>query len=77
MADNPSTNDASNASGVYRIDVKSDEALAQWGKKLDVTAAQLKEAVAAVGDKAPDVEMHLKGTRASTNDDQIEKAGGA
>ncbi|KTT14986.1 DUF3606 domain-containing protein [Pseudacidovorax intermedius] len=77
MADNPSTNDASNASGVDRIDVKSDEALAQWGKKLDVTAAQLKEAVAAVGDKAPDVEMHLKGTRASTNDDQIEKAGGA
>ncbi|WP_295381723.1 DUF3606 domain-containing protein [Pseudacidovorax intermedius] len=71
-----SSDDSTRADGIERIDVDSPEALARWGRKLDVTAAQLKEAVAAVGDKAPDVEMHLKGTRASTNDDQVDKAGG-
>ena len=70
------SNDSTRADGIERIDVDSPEALERWGRKLDVTAAQLKEAVAAVGDKAPDVEMHLKGTRASTNDDQVDKAGG-
>ncbi|MBO9644399.1 MAG: DUF3606 domain-containing protein [Pseudacidovorax sp.] len=71
----PST-DSTRSDGIERIDVDSPEALERWGRKLDVTAAQLKEAVASVGDKAPDVEMHLKGTRASTNDDQVDKAGG-
>ncbi|WP_234196832.1 DUF3606 domain-containing protein [Pseudacidovorax sp. NFM-22] len=70
------SNDSTRADGIERIDIESPEALERWGRKLDVTAAQLKEAVAAVGDKAPDVEMHLKGTRASTNDDQVDKAGG-
>ncbi|MBP6896009.1 MAG: DUF3606 domain-containing protein [Gammaproteobacteria bacterium] len=70
------SNDSARADGIERIDVDSPEALERWGRKLDVTAVQLKEAVAAVGDKAPDVEMHLKGTRASTNDDQVDKAGG-
>lgn len=70
------SNDSTRADGIERIDVDSPEALERWGRKLDVTASQLKEAVAAVGDKAPDVEMHLKGTRASTNDDQVDKAGG-
>jgi hypothetical protein len=70
----PST-DSTRGDGIERIDVNSQESLQKWERKLDVTAAQLKEAVSAVGDKAPDVEMHLKGTRASTNDDQIDKAG--
>lgn len=69
------TTDSARNDGIERIDVNSDEALQRWERKLNVTAAQLKEAVTAVGDKAPDVEMHLKGTRASTNDDQIDKAG--
>ncbi|SIQ54883.1 DUF3606 domain-containing protein [Pseudacidovorax sp. RU35E] len=69
------TTDSTRNDGIERIDVNSDEALQRWERKLNVTAAQLKEAVTAVGDKAPDVEMHLKGTRASTNDDQIDKAG--
>ncbi|MET3515843.1 hypothetical protein ABIC63_003629 [Pseudacidovorax sp. 1753] len=70
------SDDSTRADGIERIDVDSPEALERWGRKLDVTAAQLKEAVSAVGDKAPDVEMHLKGTRASTNDDQVDKAAG-
>ncbi len=60
--------------GPARIDTRSADSLAEWSKKLDVTEQQLKDAVAAVGDLAPDVEMHLKGSRATTNDDQIEKS---
>ena len=60
-----------------RIDLNSDTSLAEWAKKLDVTEAQLKEAVAAVGERATDVEMHLKGSRSTTNTERVEEAGGA
>lgn len=53
------------------IDVNNPAQLAEWAKKLDVTDEQLQEAVAAVGDLAPDVEMHLKGTRSTTNSERI------
>ncbi|RZL39927.1 MAG: DUF3606 domain-containing protein [Rubrivivax sp.] len=49
------------------INVQEDAELRDWAKKFDVTQEQLKEAVAAVGNLAADVEMHLKGSRASTN----------
>ena len=58
-----------------RIDVNDLAASEEWARKLDVTAAQLREAVAAVGDKAADVEMHLKGSRSSTNADRIDELG--
>lgn len=58
-----------------RIDVHDSESLARWTSELDTTAEQLKDAVAQVGDKAADVEMHLKGTRSTTNKDRIEEAG--
>lgn len=58
-----------------RIDVKDEQALQQWAKKLDATPEQLREAVQAVGDKAPDVEMHLKGVRSTTNEDRVHEAG--
>jgi len=58
-----------------RIDVNDPAASEEWARKLDVTAAQLREAVAAVGDKAADVEMHLKGSRSSTNADRIDELG--
>jgi len=59
-----------------RIDVNDEQALQEWARKLDCTAMQLRDAVAKVGDKATDVEMHLKGTRSTTNDDRIEELGG-
>ncbi len=59
-----------------RIDVNDEQALAQWAKKLDATAMQLRDAVKQVGDRATDVEMHLKGTRSTTNDDRVEESGG-
>ncbi|MBA2676397.1 DUF3606 domain-containing protein [Ramlibacter sp.] len=59
-----------------RIDVNDEQVLAQWAKKLDATAMQLRDAVKQVGDRATDVEMHLKGTRSTTNDDRVEESGG-
>jgi len=58
-----------------RIDLNDTAASEEWTKKLDVTTMQLREAVDAVGDKATDVEMHLKGTRSTTNADRIDELG--
>ena len=58
-----------------RIDVTDEAACEQWAKKLDTTKMQLHDAVAAVGDKAADVEMHLKGSRSTTNVDRIDELG--
>ena len=57
-----------------RIDLMSDASLAEWAKKLDVTESQLKDAVSQVGDRATDVEMHLKGTRSTTNQERVAEA---
>ena len=57
-----------------RIDLNDKAKCEQWVRKLNITQEQLREAVGAVGDNASDVEMHLKGSRATTNDDKIEKA---
>lgn len=59
-----------------RIDLQDEQAAAHWAKKLDATPEQLREAVEAVGDKAADVEMHLKGTRSTTNSDRVKELGG-
>lgn len=59
-----------------RIPVDDEQALAQWARKLDATPEQLREAVQAVGDKAADVEMHLKGVHSTTNADRVHEAGG-
>ncbi len=60
-----------------RIDVDDPQACAHWARKLDCTEAQLREAVGAVGDKAGDVEAHLKGSRSTTNSDRVRELGGA
>ena len=59
-----------------RIDVNDDHALAGWAKKLDATPEQLREAVRTVGDRAADVEMHLKGARSTSNSDRVHELGG-
>jgi hypothetical protein len=46
-----------------RIDVSQDFELRDWSKKFGVSQEQLKEAVAAVGDRADKVEEHLKGRK--------------
>ena len=57
-----------------RIDVQHDDELQAWSRKLDTTPQQLKEAVQAVGDRAADVEMHLKGVRSTSNRERVSKA---
>ena len=59
-----------------RIEQDQPQALERWAKKLDATPDQLREAIAAVGDKATDVEMHLKGARSTTNSDRVRELGG-
>ena len=59
-----------------RIDLDDAQAAAAWAKRLDATPEQLREAVRAVGNKAADVEMHLKGTRSTTNSDRVRELGG-
>ncbi|MBC7514026.1 MAG: DUF3606 domain-containing protein, partial [Herminiimonas sp.] len=58
-----SDNKTASAIDQVRIDIAQPSELESWSKKLDATPAQLKEAVAAVGDLASEVEMHLKGSR--------------
>jgi hypothetical protein len=68
---------ASDPPGVQpdRIDLNDPEACAAWARRLDATEEQLREAVTAVGDKAADVEMHLKGTHSTTNSDRVKELG--
>ena len=58
-----------------RIDISDPAACAQWAKKFDTTEQQLRDAVKAVGDKAADVEMHLKGSHSTTNADRMDELG--
>lgn len=67
---------APNSTSPDSIDLQSDQSMREWANKLDVTEAQLKEAVSAVGDRATDVEMHLKGSRSITNVDRTMQASG-
>lgn len=62
---------------IERIDVNNEQALDTWANKLDATSEQIREAVAAVGDHPDDVELHLKGSRASINSERVaaQKAG--
>jgi Protein of unknown function (DUF3606) len=68
--------DKSNSGGQdrTRINVHEDYELRDWAKKFDSTPEQIREAVKAVGDRAADVEMHLKGSHATTNADQEARA---
>jgi methyl-accepting chemotaxis protein len=57
-----------------RIDLQRGDELKQWARKLDASEAQIKEAVQAVGDRASDVEEHLKGSRSTTNAERTRQA---
>jgi|GEM_PF-2909084 hypothetical protein len=59
------------AQNIERIDVNSEQALGTWTKKLNATPEQIRDAVAEVGDRSDDVELHLKGSRASTNSERV------
>ena len=46
-----------------RIDVSQDYELRDWAEKFGVSKEQVKAAVKAVGDRATDVEKHLRGSK--------------
>ena len=71
MPDNPSIRSGSDRE---RINVNQEHELRHWAKKFDTTPEQIKEAVQAVGDRVDKVEMHLKGSRSTSNSDR-EKRG--
>ena len=56
------------------IDANDDASVVAWAKKLDTTPEQIRVAVEAKGPLAADVEMHLKGSHATTNADQEARA---
>lgn len=56
------------------IDVNDKAACESWVHKLNVTHEQLREAIDAVGGNPTEVEMHLKGSRATTNAEKTKKA---
>ena len=58
-----------------RIDLQDKQAVERWARQLDATPVQLREAVQAVGDKVADVELHLKGSRSSSNSERVHEAG--
>jgi len=68
------TGSSSDGSVPDRIDSTSEEAVAEWARKLDATEMQIRDAVAEVGNRATDVEMHLKGSRSTTNLDRVDEA---
>jgi hypothetical protein len=59
------SDDKTKASGQdrKRINVNQDYEVRDWSKKFGVTPDRLKDAVAAVGDRAEKVEAYLKGGR--------------
>ena len=56
------------------VNLEDPDSVARWVKELDTTESQLRDAVAQVGTKGADVEMHLKGARSSTNEDRMQQA---
>lgn len=55
----------------HRIDVAREDEVREWAKKFDASPQQIKDAVQAVGDRADDVEMHLKGSRSTETADRV------
>jgi len=68
---------AGSAAPAERIDRNDPAQLRQWARQLDASPEQVEEAIDAVGDKLADVEMHLKGTRSTSNAERMDDAPGA
>lgn len=58
-----------------KIDAKSAADVAQLARKLDATVEQVEEAIRAVGPNASDIELHLKGSRSTTNAERTDATG--
>jgi hypothetical protein len=54
----------------------SEQEIERLADELDASPAQIREAIAAVGPRPADIEMHLKGSRSTSNSDRVHDAGG-
>jgi len=54
----------------------SDAQIQSWADEFDATVEQVREAIEAVGPRQADIELHLKGSRSSSNSDRMRDAGG-
>ncbi len=52
----------------------TDAQIAAWATEFDVTESQVREAIVAVGVRGSDIELHLKGSRSSSNSDKVHDA---
>ena len=53
----------------------SDDDIRRWADEFDATPDQIREAIRAVGPRPADIELHLKGSRSSSNSDRVHDAG--
>ena len=67
------SNDARKRSGKdhHRIDIAREDEVREWATKFDASPQQIKDAVKAVGARADDVELHLKGSRSTETGDRV------
>ena len=52
-----------------------DNEIQRMADELDASPEQIREAIAAVGPRQADIEMHLKGSRSTSNSDRVHDAG--
>jgi hypothetical protein len=53
----------------------SEQEIERLANEFDASPEQIREAIAAVGPRPADIEMHLKGSRSSSNSDRVHDAG--
>jgi len=53
----------------------SEDDIQRLAHELDASPEQIREAIAAVGPRQADIEMHLKGSRSTSNSDRVHDAG--
>jgi len=54
----------------------SEDVIQRLAEEFDASPAQIREAITAVGPRPADIEMHLKGSRSTSNSDRVHDAGG-
>jgi uncharacterized protein DUF3606 len=54
----------------------SEQEIQRLADEFDASPEQIREAIDAVGPRPADIEMHLKGSRSTSNSDRVHDAGG-
>jgi len=57
------------------VNARNSSKVGELARKLDATPEQVEEAIRAVGPNASDIELHLKGTRSTTNAERTDATG--